>query len=72
MFALVHSKQDEGYQDKGLASAIYTNPTFTQREYRDGIILLSDSIAATVRARRCAYKEEEALGIISNNINQTN
>jgi len=25
-----------------------------------------------VRARRCAYKEEDALGIISNNINQIN
>jgi len=29
-------------------------------------------MAATVRARRCACEEEEALGIISNNINQTN
>jgi len=26
----------------------------------------------TVRARRCAYKEEEALGIISKDINQIN
>jgi len=29
-------------------------------------------MAATVRAQRCAYKEEEALGIISKDINQTN
>jgi len=29
-------------------------------------------MAATVRARRYAYKEEEALGIISKDINQTN
>jgi len=72
MFALVHSKQDKGYQDKELASAIYTNPTFTQREYGDGIILLSNSMAATVRAQRYAYKEEGALAIISIDINQTN
>jgi len=26
-------------------------------------------MAATVRAQRCAYKEEEALGIISKDIN---
>jgi len=43
-----------------------------QREYGDGIILLSDSIAAMVRARRCAYKEEGVLAIISIDINQTN
>jgi len=29
-------------------------------------------MAATVRAQRCAWEEEEALGIISKNINQTN
>jgi len=34
--------------------------------------LLSDSIAATVRARRWNEEEEEALGIISKDINQTN
>jgi len=72
MFALVHSKQDKGYWDKGLASATHTNPAFAQREYGDGIILLSNSMAAIVRARRCACEEEEALGIISNDINQTN
>jgi len=26
-------------------------------------------MAATVRAQHCAYKEEEALGIVSKNIN---
>jgi len=45
----VHSKYKEGCQDKGLASATQTNPSFAQREYKDGIILLSDSIAAIVR-----------------------
>jgi len=29
-------------------------------------------MAAIVRAQRCAYKEEGALGIISKNINQIN
>ena len=29
-------------------------------------------MAVTVRAQRCAYKEEDSLGIISNNINQIN
>jgi len=29
-------------------------------------------MAAIVRAQHCAYKEEEALGIISKDINQTN
>jgi len=28
-------------------------------------------MAAMVRARRCAYKEDEALGIVSIDINQT-
>ena len=46
----MHFKQDKGYQDKGLAIAIYTNPAFAQREYRDDIILLSNSIAAMVQA----------------------
>jgi len=72
----VHSKQEEGCQDKGLASATQTNPSFAQREHGDSIILPSDSIKATVRARRCTYKEEGGLetfrGIISNNINQIN
>ena len=67
----MHSKQDKGCRDKGLAIATYTNPAFAQREYGDSIISLSDSIAATVRAQYCAYKEEEALGIISKDINQT-
>ena len=69
MFNLVHSKQEEGCWDKGLASAIYTNPSFKQREHREGIISPSDSIAATVRARRWDKEEEEALGIINKNIN---
>ena len=30
MFALVHSEQDKGCWDKGLASATYTNPAFAQ------------------------------------------
>jgi len=72
MFALVHSKQEEGCWDKGLASATQTSPSFAQREYGDGIILPSDSMLATVRVQRCACKEEEALGIISKDINQTN
>jgi len=29
-------------------------------------------MAATVQVQYCAYKEEEALGIISKDINQTN
>jgi hypothetical protein len=65
----VHSKHKEGCQDKGLASATQTNPSFAQREHGDGIILPSDSIAVTVRVYYCAYKEEDALGIISNDIN---
>ena len=65
----MHSKQDEGYQDKGLASAIYTNPAFEQQEHGDGIISPSDSIDEAVRARWSVEEEEEALGIISKDIN---
>jgi len=68
----VYFKYKKGYRDKGLASAIQTNPSFAQREYRDGIISPSDSIAVIVQARYCAYKEEDTLGIISNDINQIN
>jgi len=49
-----------------------TNPSFTQREYRDGIILPKDKIAAMVQDRQAVEEEEEALGIISKDINQTN
>jgi len=49
MFALVHSKQEEGYQDKGLTSVMQTNPFFIQWEYKDSIISLRDSIVVTVR-----------------------
>jgi len=65
----VHFKYKEGCYKEGFTNVIYTNPFFKQREHGDGIILLSNSIAATVRARCCAYKEEDALSIISNNIN---
>ena len=36
------------------------------------MVLPSNSIAATVQAQRCAYKEEGTLGIISKDINQIN
>ena len=65
----MHSKQKKGCWELGLTNATQTNPSFAQREYGDGIISPSNSIAATVRARHCAYKEEEALGIISKDIN---
>ena len=65
----MHSKYKEGCRDKGFASVIQTNPSFAQQEYGNSIILPSNSIAAIVRVQRCAYKEEDALGIISNNIN---
>ena len=68
----MHSKQKDGCRDKGLASAIYTNPSFAQREHGDGIILPSDSMEETVRARQRVEEEEEALGIISKDINQIN
>jgi len=71
MFALVHSKQDKGCQDEGLTSVTHTNPAFAQREHGDGIISLSNSMAATVRAQHCACEEEGALAIISTDINQT-
>jgi hypothetical protein len=69
-FALVHSEHEEGCRDEGLASATQTNPSFAQREHGDGIISPSDSMAVTVRARRCACEEEDALGIMSNDVNQ--
>ena len=69
MFNLVHSKQKKGCRDKGLASVTYTNPSFAQQEYGDGITLLSDSMAAIVWARYWNEEEEEALGIISKDIN---
>ena len=50
MFALVHSKQEEGCQDEKLANVMQTNPSFAQQEHRDGIISLRDRIAAIVRA----------------------
>ena len=69
----MHSKQEEGYQAAGLASAIQTNPSFAQREYRDGITSPSDSMEETIRAQqRVKEEEEEALAIISKDINQTN
>jgi len=68
----VYSKQEDGCYEDGFANAIQTNPSFKQREYRDSIISLRDSIAATVRTQRAVKEEEIALGIISNNINQIN
>ena len=72
MFDLVHSKQKEGYQDEGLASATHTNPSFAQQEYGDGITSPSDSMAATVWARYRNKEKKDALGIISKDINQIN
>ena len=72
MFTLVHSKQEKGYRDKGLANIIQTSPSFTQQEYRDGIILPKDKIIVTVRDRQAIEEEEDTLGIISKDINQTN
>ena len=65
----MHSEQNKGYRDKGLASVIYTNPAFAQREHGDGIILPSDSMDEAVRAQWLVEEEEEALGIISKDIN---
>ena len=72
MFALVHSKQEDGCQAEGLASATQTNPSFAQREYGDGIISPSDSMEETIRTQQRVKEEEEALGIISRDINQIN
>jgi len=49
-----------------------TNPSFTQREYGDGIISPRDKIVATVQNRQAIEEEEDALGIISKDINQAN
>jgi len=49
-----------------------TNPFFTQREYGDGIISPKDKIAATVQNWQAVEEKEDALGIISKDINQTN
>ena len=53
-----------------------TNPSFVQREYGDGIISLSDSIAAIVWEWRAIDKKAKDLetleGIISKGINQIN
>jgi hypothetical protein len=73
-FDLVHSEHEEGCRDEGLASATQTNPSFAQREHGDGMISPSDSIEATVRARRCTCEDEEGLetlkDIMSNDVNQ--
>ena len=47
----MHSKQEDGYWVKGLASTTQTNPSFAQQEYRDGIISPSNSIEETIRAQ---------------------
>jgi len=49
-----------------------TNPSLTQREYRDDIISPRDKIIATVQNQRAIEEEKDALGIISKDINQTN
>jgi len=46
-----------------------TNPSFAQREQGDSIISLSNSMAATVRACQAVEEEEDALGIVSKDIN---
>jgi len=46
-----------------------TNPSFTQQEYRDGIISPRDKIIAMVQDRRAIEEEKDALGIISKDIN---
>jgi hypothetical protein len=69
----VHSEHKEGCRDEGLASVTQTNPSFAQREHGDGMISPSDSIKATVRARRCTCEDEGGLetlkDIISNDVN---
>jgi len=74
-FALVHSEQEEGCREDGLANATQTNPSFEQREHGDGITSPNDNITATVRARRCACEEEGGLetleDMMSNDVNQT-
>jgi len=73
MFALVHLEQEEGYQDKGLANATQTSPSFAQQEQGIAITLPSNSMEEIVRRQRLTQnREEEALGIISKDINQTN
>jgi len=49
-----------------------TNPSFTQREHGDGIISPRDKIAAIVQDWQAVEEEEDALGIISKDINQIN
>ena len=44
----MHSKQEDGCREDGFANAMQTNPSLEQQKYRDGIILLRDSIAAMV------------------------
>ena len=51
MFTFVHSAQEEGWQPEGDMIAIYTNPTFKQRE-QEGIISPSKRIIRTRQAQR--------------------
>jgi len=46
-----------------------TNPSFTQQEYRDGIISPRDKIVATVQDQQAIEEKEDALGIKSKDIN---
>jgi hypothetical protein len=66
---LVHSEQEEGWRPEGATMATQTSPFSEQRE-QGPIMIPTDRINATVRARRCACEEEEALGIMSNDVNQ--
>ena len=71
MFAHVYLAQEDNCQLMGNAIAIYTNPSFAQRE-QENITLPSNRTTATVQDQHLAEGEGEALSIINNNINQIN
>jgi hypothetical protein len=56
MFALVHSRQEEGWRPDGAAIATHNNFFSAQRE-QVGMISLSERINAQTRARRSDAKD---------------
>jgi len=64
----VHLAQKDGWRLEGAVIAIYTNFLSAQRE-QAGIALPKKRILSTTQLRQSVEEEEEALGIISKDIN---
>ena len=71
MFDLVHLAQEDSQQLEGAAIATHTNFLSAQQE-QEGMALPRERILSTTRLRQLVDKDEDALGIISKNINQIN